>query len=227
MEGVNNGAFEDTTFLKMPDAVAKLLAGSIGWSGISTCDVTDPTICSPFQNVAYSGDSKLSPPGANATAESIAELIMKFTTGAISAIDSLQGPRFNVTGDNSPSQAQVVNVKWKFAGTILGGIPTVQLIMLFFVVWFSSKAIILDPSFITIAYALRPVIDKLGPQGCLLSLDEMSEKLGGDVKIAYGVRPDPNDPGHHDTTFVRHVGLMEESEGFGYVRGRMPEGRYD
>ena len=214
------GAFDNPEALNLPDDQAFYLAGSIGWTGVETTD-------DELQFMLFDGDTIFNPAGDGATAEDIASLVMQFTAGAVAAIDTYQGPRQNQTGQLSPGPAQVVNIKWAYAGAILGGIPVLQFIMLLGVVWFASKAIILEPSYMTAAHLLYPVIQKVGKDGCLFTVDEMAERLGPNFKVSYGVRPDPADPGHHDTTFVRDLDLIEEREGFGYIRGNMPEGRYD
>ncbi|KIX97307.1 uncharacterized protein Z520_06759 [Fonsecaea multimorphosa CBS 102226] len=219
VQGIADGGFSDPDALTLPDDQAFYLAGSIGWTGLET-ESDD------LQYFLFDGDTPFNPPG-NATAETMAELVMKFTVGALSALDNMNGPTKNLTGAASPSPAQVVNVKWADAGAILAGIPFVQFLLLVGVVWFSDKAIILEPSFMTVAHLLFPVIRKVGQDGCLLTVDEMADRLGHAYKIAYGVRPHPADPGHHDTTFVRDLDVIEESEGYGYIRGRFPEGRYD
>ncbi|KIW26001.1 uncharacterized protein PV07_09132 [Cladophialophora immunda] len=219
VEGLDEAGFPDPDLLKLPDDQAFYLAGSIGWTGVETEN-------DDLQFFLFDGDTPFNPPG-NATAETIAELVMRFTVGAVSALDAGGGPRQNLTGKASPRPAQVVNVKWADAGAILVGIPVVQLLLLVAVVWFSGKAIILEPSFMTAAHLLYPVIKKVGKDGCLFTVDEMAERLGDNYKISYGVRPDPADPGHHDTTFVRDLDVIEEREGYGYIRGAFPEGRYD
>ena len=210
--------FSDPKALELPDLQAQILAGAIGWTGITS-------LGSDLQFQLFDGDTIFNADGSDDGA-GIAKLVMEFTVGAFSASDQFGGPRQNLTGP-TPNPAQVVNVKWVDAGAILGGIPVVQFIMLLGVVWFASKAIILEPSFMTAAHLLYPVIQKVGKDGCLFTVDEMGERLGRGYKILYGVRPDAGDPGHHDTTFVRDLDIIEQSEGHGYIRGNMPEGRYD
>ncbi|RMZ81285.1 hypothetical protein DV737_g2559, partial [Chaetothyriales sp. CBS 132003] len=212
--------FQQPDLLTLPDPQAAILAGAIGWTGINTTDTS-------FQFVTYAGDTYYSPSG-DVTGRDIAGLVMKFTAGALSAMDAFGGPRLNLTGLRSPNQAQVVNVKWVNAGAILTGIPVVQFIMLVGVVWFSGKAMILEPSYLKIAHLLRPTLSHLGEGGSLLSANEIAEPLGPNFKIAYGVKPDPADPGYHDKTFVRQVAIIPEHDGFGKLtRGKMPTGRYD
>lgn len=216
--------FSDPDRLKLPDLQAQILAGAIGWSGIDSINADNTTDI--MQSAIINGKNIYNMNG-NATNRTVAAALMTFSVSAIAAMDQRGGPRLNMTGLYSPRSAQKINVKWPFAGAILGGVPIVQFMLLIGVVWFSGKAIILEPSALTTAHLLYPVMQKLGPDGILLSVDEMTEKLGPDFKISYAVRPDANDPGHHMTEFVRDLDVVEEREGFGYIRGKMPEGRYD
>ncbi|RMZ87161.1 hypothetical protein DV736_g5615, partial [Chaetothyriales sp. CBS 134916] len=212
--------FKDPDLLTLPDLQACILAGAIGWSGVTTTG-TD------LEFVTYAGDTDYSPAG-NTTAAGIASLIMKFTAGTLSAADSFGGPRLNITGLRSPNPALVVNVKWVDAGAILAGIPTVQFLMLIGVVWFSGKAMILEPSYLKIAHLLRPALTHVGEGGSLLSAQEIAEPLGPNFKMAYGVKPDPSDPVYSNKNFVRQVGIIPEHDGYGKLtHGNMPTGRYD
>lgn len=216
--------FANETRLELPDLQAQIMAGAIGWSGITISD-TDGNV-DPLQYQIIRGDNGFNLAG-NITAEGVSAMLMYFTTTVFAAMDQQGGPRVTMTGDYVPSAAQTINVKWQFAGAILAGLPILQFIMLLAVVWFSRKAIILEPSYLTAAHLLYPVVHKLGPGGILMSVDEMAEKLGSDYKVAYTVRPDANDPGPAATEYVRKLDLVEEKEGYGYIRGQMAEGRYD
>ena len=217
--------FDDPQKASLPDLQALILGGAIGWTGITS--YFDDGSHSDLQFASYNGDTVFNPPG-NVTHADMEWLMMKFTVGAIAAMDTYNAPRLTLTGTSSPSPAQVVNVKWPFCGAILAGIPVLQLLMMFGVAWFSSKAVILEPSYLTIAHLMNPMIDKMGNDGVLLSADELAERVGENYKVAYGIRPNVEDPGHHDDTFVRKLDLVEESEGYGKLtRGRMPQGRYD
>jgi hypothetical protein len=220
---------------QLPDTQASILAGAIGWSGIATisaADTTSDTTSDPatsLQMVRYPPDSQWSPSGA-ATASDMARLVMKFTTGAIAALDN-NGPRLNATG-LTPQPAQFVNIQWRYAGAILAGIPFVQGMVWIIVIMCANKAIIKDTSHLSTARLLRPVVDRLGDSGCLLTGDEIAEKLGN-FRVIYGVR-DPGagggwgmDTGIEDDGRVRHVDVIEEEEGLGRRKGRMPQGRYD
>lgn len=221
--------YDNPDSYKIPDFQASLFAGSIGLSGFVTESTADDntTVIDDLQMVRYPVDSPWSPAG-DWEAMDMARLVMSFAAGAISAMDE-NGPRLNVTGQ-APGPAQVVNVKWKFSLLILAGVPFVQAIVLFLVIMFANKAIIKDTSHLSTARLLRPLVERLGDNGCLLTGDEIAEKLGN-VKVIYGVR-DPGvgnvpAPGVGDNGNIRHIDILEESEGFGYRRGRMPVGMYD
>ena len=214
--------FEDPKLLLIPDNQAKILAGAIGWSGLTG----ESNEVGFQQNIVRGDDDPRYNLAGNATAVDIAKAVMKFTTGAIAAMDQPTGHRQNATGMEVPQIAQQLNVKWDRAGPILAGIPGVQFLMLFVVVWLTRKAIILEPSAITFAHLLYPVMKDLGEKGALMSGDEIEEKLGEDYKISYSVRPDPEDPGRQEKDHVRHLGILRQTDGYGYVRGAMPEGRY-
>ncbi len=217
--------YEDPATYELSNPQAQYLAGAIGWSGVMTY-TQDGALATDLQFVQYPADSKWSPPG-NYTELMMAGLVMRFTAGAIAAMDA-GGPRVNVRG-YAPAPAQFLNVKWNFAGAIVGGIPVAQFIILCIVVGFANKAIIKDTSHLSTARLLRPVVERLGDTGCLLTGDEIAEKLGN-YRVIYGVRdPDGSVPpqGAGDDGQIRHVDVLDESEGLGYRRGRMPMGRYD
>ncbi|EXJ59035.1 hypothetical protein A1O7_06466 [Cladophialophora yegresii CBS 114405] len=229
--------YPDPAWYRIPDEQARILAGAIGWSGVRTVenasDLTFATPESQLQMVSYQADSPWSPPSSY-TADDMAWLVMRFTAGAISAMDAV-GPRSNVTAWG-PAAAQIIHVQWRFAASILGGIPLAQGLVLLIVIMFANKAIIKDTSHLSTARLLRPVVKKLGDRGCLLTGDEIAEQLGN-YKIIYGVR-EPNAGfgggigvgvgivGTEDDK-IKHLDILEESEGLGYRHGRMPEGRYD
>ena len=212
--------FDTPEKLLMPDSRARVLARAIGLTGIETED-------DDLHYTIIQGDYTYSPPG-NFSAQDMANLVMRFTVSAIAAMDQRGGPRLSLMSTSQPNPAQIVNVKWPYAIAILGGIPVAQLLILFAVVQFSGKAIIQEPSALTAAQVLYPVVQKLGHKGVLLSVDEVTERMGPDFKISYAVRPDPTDPGYHERDFVRELDLVEEREGLEYISGGfVPEGRYD
>ncbi|KAK4944190.1 hypothetical protein LTR10_016303 [Elasticomyces elasticus] len=210
---------------RIPNTQAQILAGAIGWSGILT-EYTNDTADTDLQRVLYQADSQWSAPG-NISDADMARLLMKFTTGAIAALDA-DGPRLNVTG-YTPVSLQLLNVHWNYAGAILAGIPVAQALILALVIALGDRAIIKDGSPLSTARLLRPIVDKLGDTGCLLTGEEIAAKLGN-YRVIYGVtEPDGTLParGAGDDGQVRHLDLLEETEGLGYTRGRMPIGKYD
>ena len=220
---------------QIPDVQASILAGAIGWSGfLLTDNGTTLTFSTPenqLQMVTYPVDSQWSPPD-DFTAREMGALVMKFAAGAISAMDWI-GPRKNVTGWG-PTPAQVINVQWRFSAAIFGGIPLAQGLILLAVIVFANKAIIKDTSHLSTARLLKPIVEKLGDNGCLLAGDQIAEQLGN-YKVIYGVR-EPNvglgggmgiGVVEDQDGKVRHLDILDENEGLGYRRGRMPEGRYD
>jgi hypothetical protein len=49
-----------------------------------------------------------------------------------------------------------------------------------------------DPSHLATARPLRPIVEKLGNEGCLLTRDEIVKTLG-DFGLKYGVKNPPQD----------------------------------
>ena len=91
------------------------------------------------------------------------------------------------------------------------------------IITWANKAIIKDNSYLATARLLRPLVDKLGPHGCMLTGDQIAEELKN-VKIAYGYRSPPGFVEGSD--MVRHVDILQEHEGLG-LSWAMPPGRYD
>ena len=218
IQGATEEDYNNLTAAMLPNMQAAILAGSIAWSGqLETLGQLLYTDVMGDFNTGYNL-------GEEATEKLMAALIMKFTVGTIAAMDQQGGPRKRIFG-NVPKQPLLLKVRWGRAAPMLTGLPAAQLVMLFAVVWFSGKAIILEPSYLTMAKLFQPVMQKLGPDGALMTSDEISEALGTRFKVAYAVRPEPLRP-RTGTVKIRELGLVEESEGFGYVRGKFPEGKY-
>jgi hypothetical protein len=203
----------------MPDAQAQILAGAIGWSGFNYSEGD------LYQYVRYTTESWWSP-NSPADTGMVARRVMEFSIEAVAAID-YNGPRVTVPGRYAVT-AQVVHVEWRFSAAILGVVPFVQLIALVCVIVWSNTAIIRDESCLSTARLLRPIVEKLGNKGCLLSGEEIAEAFPN-VKVKYGWREPEADltfRNEIDTRVVRHVDILEEQEGFG-KQGIMPAGLYD
>ena len=210
---------QNASLYQLRDEQARIIAGAIGWTGFNY------TPGDPLQYVRYSIDSWWSP-NKPATADVTAAHIMEFSAEAIAAFD-YNGPRQVVAGWY-PATAQTVNVLWRSAGAILGAIPFLQLLVLLCVVRYANEAIIKDASCMTTARLLRPLVEKLGTHGCLLTGREVAEEFP-DMRLKYGYREPLSDLQFHnkiDSDVVRHVDLIEEHEGLG-IQGAMPPGRYD
>ena len=235
---------QHASLYSMADEQARIMAGAIGWSGFNF------TPGDRLQYVRYPLDTWWSPPHTTSAFE-IAERIMEFAIEGVAAMD-FNGPRKIVAGW-FPVASQAVRVDWRWAGTILGGVTFLQFLVLCCVVQWSNGAVIKDRGFLGIARLLRPVMDKLGEGGCLLTGDEIAEELGGkNYKVAYGFREpvggeveeaDEDRAAEGDgvgatanakadtgirsgVVMVRHVDILEEDEGLG-KQGYMPAGRYD
>lgn len=211
--------------MMLPDQQARAWAGAIGFSGITyTNDVPD------LQYVLYEYASDWSlnsyvnnDPGT----DTVAQTLMAFTAEGLAATDD-NGPRVNVTG-YYPTQAQVVDVEWKWAIALLAGIPGCQFLVLLAVLIWANKVIIKDTSHLATARLLRPVVEKLGDKGCLLTGDEIADVLGN-YRLKYGVRDPPQESMGYSGLggdFVRHVDVIEEIEGLGRDDARMMNGLYD
>lgn len=210
---------EKAETFELPDEQAKILAGAIGWTGFN---YTDGDL---YQYVRYTTNTWWSPDNS-ASVDDVSERVMEFSIEAIAAID-YNGPRLTVQGWY-PVTAQAVNVEWRWAASILGLVPLGQLIALVCVIIWSNTAVIRDESCLSTARLLRPIVEKLGGKGCLLSGEEIAELFPG-VKIKYGWReptPDFVFRNEIDTQVVRHVDVLEEQEGLGR-QGTMPAGLYD
>jgi len=212
------GLDQNEATFQLADKEARIIAGAIGWS------VTTSGNTSAYQYARYTPSSYWSPDHP-VSAYLVGQRVMEFAVQAIAAMD-YNGPQRNVTGWY-PVLAQSVSVEWEWAGAILGLVPVVQLIASVCVILWSNTAIIRDESHLSTARLLRPLVQKLGNKGCLLSGEEIAETFP-DVRVKYGWR-EPDDlvfRNEIDTRTVRHVDILEEQEGLGR-QGIMPAGFYD
>ena len=217
--GGNHKKFE------LPDLQAWILASALAWSGSSVVgDVSDPD-APLYQYVMYPYGTLWSPLGS-ATAFDLETAVMQFTSGAIAAMDFNNPERVTVDHQDEPVPAQIVNVEWKWACVVLGVIPLTQAIVLFLVIGFANKAVIKDASFLATARLLRPIVDKLGNRGCLLTGDEIAEELGN-PKVVYGPRIPRGTQRGQEAGVLKHIDVISEEEDIERWHGRMPAGRYD
>jgi hypothetical protein len=221
MSNIKDYQHGDTTIedFQVPDPQISIISGAIGWTGFNFTDDDE------YQYVRYDVESWWSP-NEPADEGMVARRIMEFSIEAVAAMD-YNGPRRNVTG-YFPITAQSVDIEWKWAASVLGLIPFFQLIALFCVVRWANLAIIRDDSYLSTARLLKPVVDRLGDKGCILTGTEISDELT-DMRLIYGWREPSSQLVFQDeiiTDGIRHVDVLEEKEGFG-IQGPMPPGRYD
>ena len=204
----------------LPDAQARIFGGALGWTGINT------TGSNHLQYQVYEYPQFPAPDGTADTNEFyMSQIVMWYTAGAIAAYD-WGGARINETDAYQPDKAQVVDVQWSWAATILAVIPGIQGLLLLCIARWANHAVIKDTSFLSTARLLRPIVDKLGPNGCLLTGDEICEALGN-YRVIYGARvPDGTADGDREMV-MKHLDLIEEDEGLGKWEGRMPGGKYN
>jgi hypothetical protein len=178
------------------DDFARIAAGAISWTGIAWNDWDDR------QTRSYSPGSKWSPTNASTT-ESIENMLMRFTIGAVAAFDD-HGIRYNLTNQYTcPTQGQQLDVDWFWIWIILFSICGVQFVALILVAAFANRTIVRDESFFSMAMLLSPVVSKIGRAGMNLSGDEIKDhpKLKW-KKIRYDYREGKNgDPNQVDVFF--------------------------
>ncbi|KAL9624858.1 MAG: hypothetical protein Q9160_000905 [Pyrenula sp. 1 TL-2023] len=197
----------DRAFI-LADEQAFFWAGAIASTGFYTNEAT-------ISYQLYSTGSPWSPPFDMDESDMQAQL-SSFSMNGIAALDD-HGMRINVTG-NQPSYALAATVEWKWAAAVLGVIPVLQFLALVAVIAWANKAVIKDDSHLSTARLLRPIVDRLGPHGCMLTGDEIAKELGN-VRVAYGYR----DPSGDDASKVRHIDIIEEKEGYRIQRSFPPD----
>ena len=220
----NVAAYGDAKTFDMPDIQAWIMAGAIAFSGSSVGDASQKTP-SLLQYKMYP-PSTLWSPGTDVTPLRMSQIVMMFTSGAYAALDYGNTDRITVEHQREPRPAQIVDVDWKWACVILGVIPLTQAIVLLIVIGFANKAVIKDGSFLATARLLRPVVDKLGAKGCLLTGDEIAEELGN-FRIVYGPRMPRGTISGQEASVLKHIDVIAEEEDRERWHGRMPAGRYD
>lgn len=72
----------------------------------------------------------------------------------------------------------------------------------------SSKAVIKDTSYLTAAQLLRPVVEKLGRHGCILSREEITRHLRN-LPLVYVVR---YNAAKNSDELIYHVDVIQASE---------------
>ncbi|KAF3043491.1 hypothetical protein E8E12_009650 [Didymella heteroderae] len=169
------------------DEWARIASGSLGWTGVPQQGWESQ------QWRIYTQGSKWSPQ-SNMNESAVADLLMRFTIGAVAAFDD-HGLRYNITNQKVvPTPGQQLNVDWSYILSILGGICGIQLIALCCLLIFANRTIVRDESYFSVAMLLSPVIGRLGSEGGMnMSGDEIKHhpKLQF-KKIQYSYREGKN-----------------------------------
>ena len=189
--------------LLVSDLVGRMLAGSLGWSDLP------PAFKGTAEYAVYTNTSAVSF-GYQPGNKDMANLISEFTMGGIASMDnSPYITRKNVSSNEQPVVAQILDVQWRFAGAILGVIPFIHFWTLAIVIGWANKAIIKDDSHLAIAKVYHSFLRQLGDRGCLLRGDEIVEVLEN-PHVAYGWRP--STLAGADRTNVMHVDIFERGQ---------------
>ena len=214
---VQGASPSDGYVIPLADLQAAIFAGSIASSGS-----TD----GPVQFQIYDSDSAYAS-GLPDSADDVKVAVSAFSADAIAAF-AVNGPRQEVYGQQ-PTNALQLNVEWKFFIPLISVIPLLQALAYIIVIAWANKAIIRDDSYLAISQLYRPVLDKLGSGGCILTGEEIIKRdVFKDDRVVYGFT-DP-DPTSHDAERVRHIGIIFENDGSDHrptIERAWPNGLYN
>ena len=194
----------------LSDKTARLLGGAIAIAGktngmnigASTDDDSQPYT----QLYALFPQHILFDPQRTTAPEDIADLLARFSLSSIASLDYHHPEsRLNITGQPVPISTSKLDVDWLFAGIILALITLSQLITLLVVVVWANKAVIRADDPLSTARLLQPLLERLGPGGCLLDDEEIIEALGN-PRVAYKASVSAR-------TGAMHVSIVEEESG--------------
>jgi hypothetical protein len=161
--------------LDMPDNLAQVMAGAIGFSGI-------PTPGYPYQRVQYADGNAFVPAINTSTPDVLAATAMWFTAGAFSAMDSFS-VRLNVTSGDEPIPAQVLDVEWKYTVVVLVLPPIVQAILLVAIIAYGNDTVIRDGGALATAELLRSCVEAGNAADIQFEKHESGEREG--LRIRY------------------------------------------
>lgn len=195
---------------QIPALISKMLAGAFAWSDNALKEDRYMYVTYPAANEI----SFIDEPSAIDVSNKIAE----YTMSGIVAMDDTSGlPRQYIINGQQPIQAQVLHVKWRFAGALLAIIPFVQFWTMLIVIKWGNKTIIKDDSSISVARIYHSLLDKMNGRGCILDGDQLIESLGNPrVAYAYDKISDS----------IYHVDVYKDTGQIKLDR-RFPEGEYD
>ncbi|KAH0611001.1 uncharacterized protein H6S33_011428 [Morchella sextelata] len=190
----------------LPDRMAVIAAGAIGSQGYANGYNTSWASVGYYEGTMW-GER------VEGDAERMAELGGQFACGVIASRDQFGSSTIKAQG-NKPAIGVLLKIKWPETIAILGGILLAQLIMGLMVILWSTTVICKADSYLATARLLRPIVERLGPNGCYLTGQEISSTFEG--RVVYGVRVDPSGTRHH-------LDIGEDIT----VKKHFPEGWYD
>lgn len=196
------------------DLTAFMLAGAVGWNDVPPVDGGQD------EYELYANNSMFGF-GETPTTADMADLLSSFTMGAVAFMDGASTmTRKDVADGREPIVAQVLKVKWKFAGTILAIIPFIHFCTLVMVIMWANKVIIKDDSHLAIAKVYNRLLAPMGDRGCLLRGEEIVDALHN-PHVAYGWRKSSGDEG------ILHVDVFEQYPDMPRGDGPFVEGLYN
>lgn len=183
---------------QVTDEVAFIVAGSIGLEGYSTGP-------DQWEYVRYTPDSPWS--GFNvgeleSDASYMASLASRFAIGAVATKDLFGSTTAQAQGQTAWIGV-LLKVKWNFLLLILGTILVVQLLVALAIVMYANTVFCKDDSYLSTARLLRPIVERLGPNGCAITGKDIANTLR--EFMIYGVRTDDSGERHHLEIGRAHV----------------------
>jgi hypothetical protein len=204
----------------IPEFLSRMLAGILAWSPVPPNGTSESQLFQEASSIGWY---------AVPTEVEVADYVSQWSIAAVAAMDAADGSttqsgisRMFVANGYQPIQAQILDVKWWAAGTILGAIPFVHFWTLIIVLFFANKVIIKDDNPIAVAKVYHTLLHKIGHNhGCMLTGDQLIETLEDDhgvSNVIFGTKDGINN--------VRHVDVFEEGSGVKAERV-FPHGDYD
>ena len=207
----------DKYVFSLPDLQASIFAGSIGSTGESG-----------IQYQMYDSDSEYGS-GEPVEADDVKVAISAFSADAIAAM-AVNGPQSVVRGQE-PVPALELDVQWKFFIPLISIIPFLQLVACLIVINWANKAIIRDDSYLAIAQLYRPVLEKMGQGGCVLTGEDIIDKgVFKEDRVAYGFTEPASTSDDHGHPPVRHIGIIFENDNSDHkpiIDRAWPDGLYN
>ena len=151
------------------------------------------------------------------------EYISRFSIGTVEAIDA-NGPRINVTNVDTPQSGTLLSVDWQWAGSILGIIPFVHLLLLLITTWILDywRVIVRDDSPFATALLLRRELIRI-EKGTMLNGDEIRRGIDHDLTYSWEMEGfKEEDDGESDVKY-----LCVGGPGNLRLRRRFGDGTYD